>query len=74
MVGEPDGVVGASQLDELARTPEQLQELVARFHAEVGDGEYPDHDDDDGPHVPRRRADDWAPAPRADSGYVSRAN
>ncbi len=74
MVGEPDGVVVASQVEELARTSEQLQELVARFHAEVGDGEYLDDQDEEGAHVPRRRADDWAPAPRADSGYVSRAN
>jgi len=68
--------VGASQIEELARTPEQLQELVARFHAEVGDGdgEYLDDQDEEGAHVPRRRADDWAPAPRADCGYVSRAN
>jgi methyl-accepting chemotaxis protein len=65
----------ASQAEELARTSEQLQELVARFHAEAGDDNdyHEDQDEEDGAYVPRRRADDWE-APRADGGYVSRAS
>jgi methyl-accepting chemotaxis protein len=65
-----------SQAEELARTAAQLQELVMRFHAEVGtdaaiEAAYSD-DDEDG-YLPRRRGDDWSHA-EAGHGYVSRAS
>jgi len=72
-----------AQAEDLARTAEQLQDLVARFHAEVGgavdsddyDAEYDDDltDDADEPYIPRRRPGDWAPA-ETGRGYTSRAS
>jgi hypothetical protein len=68
-----------AQAEDLARTAEQLQELVARFHAGLdGDAAHDDEDadlvEDAAPaFVARRRTDDWASAePRR--GYVSRAS
>jgi hypothetical protein len=69
-----------AQAEELARTAEQLQDLVARFHAEVGtdagvdaafegDGD----DEEEQSFVPRRRDADWGPRD-ARPGQVSRAS
>ena len=70
-----------AQAEDLARTAEQLQDLVARFHAGVGadlDAEYEDaqYDDDEdweeeAPVTPRRRSNDWADTRPA---VVSRAS
>ena len=65
-----------AQAEGLARTAEQLQALVARFHAGA-DAEYEDEEaweaDEDRPVVARRRADDWVSA-EAEEAYVSQAS
>jgi methyl-accepting chemotaxis protein len=68
-----------AQAEDLARTASQLQELVMRFHAEVGttaaiDAAYDlESDDDEYEPAQRRRGNDWASAePR--SGFRSRAS
>jgi hypothetical protein len=64
-----------TQAEELARTAEQLQALVARFHAGVGADADIDGDAEDEAQtvVARRRADDWAGA-ESEEAYVRRAS
>jgi hypothetical protein len=69
-----------SQAEDLARTAAQLQDLVMRFHAEVGTDslieaayDFDATDDDQYEPVQRRRDDDWAAA-NAQPGYAHRAS
>jgi methyl-accepting chemotaxis protein len=80
-MGEQVNAVTA-QAEDLANTAEQLQELVARFHAGVGAGlhaedagtEYADTTGWQEPAVtPRRRSGDWSVAENP-GRYVSRAS
>ena len=66
------------EAEDLARTANQLQELVMRFHAEVGtdaaiEAAYANDGDEYDAVVPRRRQDDWGTV-ETGHGYASRAS
>ena len=68
------------RFEDLARTAGQLQELVMRFHAEVGTDAaieaaygFEPGDEADYDVTPRRRGDDWGQSGTG-HGYASRAS